>query len=163
MEKLVVGSLMLASVFIVLYAVFMRYVMEAAPEWATELVIYMIIWAVYIVCSTLAEERGHVGATFVVDMLPGRIRRWIEVGITVLGLVFTVAIAYFGYIIVDLALTSGEVSESTLRFPMWFAYLTVPVGMTLLFFRFLKRLWFLLTRFNPESFGLGHETIHLDK
>ncbi|MGD8564034.1 MAG: TRAP transporter small permease [Desulfarculaceae bacterium] len=161
-EKLLVGGFILGSVIMVLYAVFMRYVMEAAPEWVEELVIYLVIWAVYIVCSTLAEERGHVGATFVVDLLPAGIRRWIEVAIAILGLIFAAFIAYYGFLIVDLALISGEVSESTLRFPMWVAYLTVPVGMTLLFFRLLKRLWFLIMRFSPDSLSQAHKAIPPD-
>ena len=149
-EKLLSGLLLFSSVIIVLYAVFMRYVMHAAPEWTEELVIYLVVWAVYIISSLLAEERGHVGATFIVEFIPIKIRRFIEVGTGILCLFFSMMVVYYGLFFVDIALKMGEVSASTLRFPMWIAYLAIPVGMILFSFRIIIRLYFLIFKFSDD-------------
>jgi len=150
-EKFIVGLFTFSAAMITLYAVFMRYVMKAAPEWSEEVAIYLIVWAVYLVSSTLQEERGHVGATFFIELFPLPVRRWVEVATNIIGFIFSVLIVYYGIYIVRATYMMGEVSYTSLRFPMWIAYLAVPVGIALLSFRLIRRLWFLLFRFSPDQ------------
>ena len=150
LEEFFVGLFTFAAAMITLYAVFMRYVMRAAPEWSEEVAIYLIIYAVYIVSSTLQEERGHVGATFFIELFPLPVRRWVEVITTVIGLIFSVIIVYYGIYIVHATFSMGEVSETSLRFPLWISYAAVPFGIALLTLRLIRRLWFLLFRFSPD-------------
>jgi C4-dicarboxylate transporter DctQ subunit len=149
-ERFIVGFFTFTAAMITLYAVFMRYVMKAAPAWSEEVAIYLIIYAVYIVSSTLQEERGHVGATFFIELFPLPVRRWVEVITVVIGLIFCVVIVYYGIYIVRMTIMMGEVSETSLRFPLWIAYSAVPIGITLLTLRLIRRLWFLLFRFSPD-------------
>ena len=150
LEAFLVGLFTFAAAMITLYAVFMRYVMKAAPEWSEEVAIYLIVYAVYIVSSTLQEARGHVGATFFIELFPLPVRRWVEVATNIIGFIFSVIIVYYGIYIVRATFLMGEVSYTSLRFPMWVAYLAVPIGITLLSFRLIRRIWFLLFRFSPD-------------
>ena len=150
-EQFIVGVFTFSAAMITLYAVFMRYVMKAAPEWAEEVAIYLIVYAVYIVSSTLQEERGHVGATFFIELFPLPVRRVVEVITTVIGLVFSMVIVYYGIYIVKMTIMMGEVSETSLRFPLWISYAAVPIGVALLSLRLIRRLWFLVFRFSPDQ------------
>ena len=66
-EKFIVGLLAFAATLIAFYGVITRYIFKRPPDWAEEIVIYLIIWAVFITASILAEEKGHVAATLIVE------------------------------------------------------------------------------------------------
>ncbi|WP_299980829.1 TRAP transporter small permease [Desulfobacula sp.] len=158
-EKIVFGGFSCCALLVILYAVFMRYVMGSAPEWSEEVAIYMTIWSVYLASSTIAENKEHIGATFIFDLFPSTLRRLIKIVTTFLGIIFSIAITYYGFVIVRAAINMGEVSETSLRFPMWLAYLAVPVGFSLLSLRFTKELWLLLFQFTPDLLKGSHEDI----
>lgn len=149
-ERFIVGLFTFAAAMITLYSAFMRYVMKAAPEWSEEVAIYLIVYAVYIVSSTLQEERGHVGATFFIELFPVPVRRWVEIMTNIIGFIFALIIVYYGVYIVHATYSMGEVSETSLRFPLWISYAAVPVGIALLALRLIRRIWFLLFRFSPD-------------
>lgn len=157
LEQFLVGVLAFSAIIVTLYSVFMRYVLNNAPEWVEEIVTYMIIMAVYIIASTLAEERGHVGATFIVDRFPKKYRRIIEIINGALSLIFFLVVMYLGVKIIRVTLMTGESSMSSMRFPMWITYLSVPLGASLLSLRSIKRLYRLLFRFTPEDLKESHE------
>ena len=69
MEKFLVGLLALVAVASGFYGVIMRYVFRTTPDWIEEIIIYMIIWAVFISASTLAEEKGTWRPSLLVERL----------------------------------------------------------------------------------------------
>ena len=158
-EKAIVGILALFSVFAAFYQVVMRYVFNVSPEWTEETVVYVIIWAVFIVASTLTKERGHVGATFIVERLSTPVRRVIEILNALLAMTFCVLICWWGYQIVNVAFVTDERSLTSMRYPLWIWYLSVPAGTTLIFIRYLVMLYQLLLRFDdPSLIQDTHET-----
>jgi len=150
-ERYLVGILALFSLFAAFYQVFMRYLFSYSPEWTEETVVYTIIWAVFIVASTLTKERGHVGATFIVEKFSTPTRRVIEIINSLLAMAFCVLICWWGYQIVHVAYVTDERSLTSLRYPMWIWYLAVPVGTTLIFLRHLIMLYRLIWRFDDRS------------
>jgi TRAP-type C4-dicarboxylate transport system permease small subunit len=56
-EKFIVGLLALSATLLSFYGVITRYIFRRPPDWAEEICIYMIIWAVFITASTLAGKR----------------------------------------------------------------------------------------------------------
>ena len=56
-EKFIVGVLAFSATMIAFYGVITRYILKRPPDWAEEIVTYLIIWAVFITASTLAAER----------------------------------------------------------------------------------------------------------
>jgi len=156
-EKFIVGLLAFIATACTFYAAFMRYVFEAAPDWVEETVVYMIIWAVFLIASTLAEEKGHVGATFIVERLPLKARRSMAILTSLLALVFCLLISFWGYRIVYVAYIADERSLTAMRYPLWIAYLSVPVGTTLVAGRYMKSLYRLLFRFQTSDLLEVHE------
>ena len=158
-ERYAAGILGLISVFSAFYQVFMRYLFNYSPEWTEEMVVYVIIWAVFIVASTLTKERGHVGATFIVEKLSTRARRIVEIINSLLAMIFCFLICWWGYQIVHVAYVTDERSLTSLRYPLWIWYLAVPVGTTLIFLRYLLMLYRLVFRFDdPSLIQDTHET-----
>jgi C4-dicarboxylate transporter DctQ subunit len=149
-EQRVVGLLGLGALAIALWQVATRYLFpEGAISYAEEVIVYLVIWATMIVCSQLVRLDGHVRPDLVLNFLPLRIARWVEVFNCVAGLTFCGALVWYGYQIVDTALLIDEHSSSDLQFPMWIYYTALPTGGALMFVSFARRLMGLL--FHPDA------------
>ena len=157
LEKYFVGIVALMATLLAFWGVVARYSFSYSPDWLEEIVVYMIIWSVFVVASTVAEERGHVGATFLVEMLPPTLRRMIEILTALLALIFCVLICYWGYQIVYISHITDERSSTLMRYPLWWCYLSLPVGMTLVVARYLKRLFRLIFCFSQSELLEHHE------
>jgi C4-dicarboxylate transporter DctQ subunit len=156
-EGFLFGFLNVAAVAVAFYGVIMRYVFRAPPFWTEEVCLYLIIWAVFIAASTLAEERGHVGATLLVERFPVHIRRILAVinGIVCLG--FCGIICWYGFQIVWQTYACAQKSSTALRFPLWIAYLAVATGCLLVGIRYMLRIYRLLFRFQESDILETHE------
>lgn len=156
-EKYFVGIVALTATLLAFWGVIARYSFAYSPDWLEEFVVYMIIWSVFVVASTVAEERGHVGATFLVELLPPAPRRLVEILTAFLALTFCILICYWGYQIVHITYITDERSSTIMRYPLWGCYLALPAGMTLVSARYLKRLYRLLFRFSRSDLLEHHE------
>lgn len=157
LEKFFVGIVALTATFLAFCGVIARYGFSYSPDWLEEIVVYMIIWSVFVVASTIAEERGHVGATFFIEALPSTLRRMLEILTAIMALTFCVLICYWGYQIVHVAYITDERSSTLMRYPLWGFYLSIPVGMTLVAARYLKRIYRLIFSFSQSDLLEHHE------
>ena len=149
LELLVSGLLVSIATIFAFYQVIMRYVFNNAPEWAEESVLYLVIWAVFIISSKLVRDDEHVGADFVIRRMPYSIQRVVEIIVCVLVLAFCVLIIWYGFKIVSVTFVLDERSTTRLRFPMWIAYLAIPGGTCLILLSYLRRLYLFIFRFDP--------------
>lgn len=156
-EKFVVGLLAFVATACAFYGVIMRYAFKAAPDWMEEIVIYMMIWAVFLMASTLVEVKGHVAATLIVERFSLRARRILAVFNAILALGFCLLISWYGFRIVYQAYVFDERSLTGLRFPLWIPYLSVAAGCTLVSLRYLIRIYRLLFRFEEAEILETHE------
>lgn len=156
-ELYLVGFLTLAALACVVYATFGRYVMRSPADWPEEIIVYMIIGAVFIAASSLVDKNGHVAATLVVELFPMKVRRALAVLNSVLNLGFCVIVFWYGMQIVMLNYNANQLSNTSLRFPLWIPFLAVPAGCFLMSVRYLIRLWRLLFRFQVEDIMEHHE------
>ena len=163
-EKFLVGVLALTAVASAFYGVIMRYAFQTAPDWIEEIVIYMIIWSVFLIASTLVEEKGHVAATLLVERFPLTVRRILAVFNGVLALGFCGVISWYGFRVVSQTYFLDERSVTALRFPLWISYLSVGAGCTLVGIRYGIRIYRLLFKFQiaeiMESHEMSREEVH---
>jgi TRAP-type C4-dicarboxylate transport system permease small subunit len=153
LETYAAGLLGAAALALAFYQVVMRYLFNNAPEGAEEGVLYLVIWAVFIISSRLVRDDEHVGADFLAGRLPVPARRVLAIATTALALAFCAVVAWYGFQIVDAALTMDERSTTRMRFPMWIAYLAVPTGSILIGLSCVYRLDLLVRRFTPALFA----------
>jgi C4-dicarboxylate transporter DctQ subunit len=156
-EKFIVGVLAFSATMIAFWAVIARYLLHNPPDWAEEVVVYLIIWAVFITASILAEEKGHVAATLVVERFSMKTRRYLAVFNGLVALAFCVAVSILGYKIVSAAYLNDERSLTALRFPVWIPYLSVAAGCTLVALRYAIRVYRLVFSFQPSEIMETHE------
>jgi TRAP-type C4-dicarboxylate transport system permease small subunit len=132
---------MLASLALVCYAVFMRYVLDTPVPWTDELVGYLLVAMVMLAAADALLEGEHISVDIVTDRLSGRGKR----GVLLVGLV---AVALVGALIllqgagmIAFDRMVGLRSNGELAAPMWLPHLFIPIGGGLLLAAALVGLW----------------------
>ncbi len=124
------------SVLLVCQLVFVRYVLNASTVWQTEAVIYLMIGATLFGTPYVQSVRGHVN----VDLLPLYLGRKARYGLyylcLVLGMVVSLVIGIYGFMLAVEAFEYDWRSPSVWGARLWVPYASIPVGFLLLFLQF---------------------------
>jgi C4-dicarboxylate transporter, DctM subunit len=109
-------------------------------SWAQELCIYMFVWMAKFGAAYGVRTGIHVGVDVLVNILsPGQRKGIVLFGLTC-GALFTGVIAALGVDFVYHLYPTGQRSND-LEVPMWIVYLAIPLGSSLMSFRFLQVAW----------------------
>jgi C4-dicarboxylate transporter DctQ subunit len=140
-EQWLVATIAIAAIVVFMYGMLARFLLpQLAPDWAGEVTIFLVIWAVMLSASALAGEHRHVRADLIVRLLPRTTRIAAEIFNLVISIAFCGAMVWSGYLVVDFALLLDERSASTLRIPIVYYYACLPIAMALVTVRFALRL-----------------------
>lgn len=110
---------------IVLYAVFMRYVLNAAPSWSEEVARYIMVWAALLSMGIALRQGRHIGLTSLVERLWGKYTRHAFFVADILMLVFFVVMFIAG---ISMAQFVVRQRSPSVNMPMWIAYASIPAG-----------------------------------
>lgn len=108
--------------------------------WAQEACIYLFVWMAKFGAAYGVRLGIHVGVDVLVERLTPEQRRPVTIIAFLLCILFTALVAWIGFDFVREIYHTGSVSAD-LEIKMWIVYLAVPVGSTLMCFRFLQALW----------------------
>jgi C4-dicarboxylate transporter DctQ subunit len=152
LEEWLITFLMGAATLIIFVAVLHRYaagldipgvqdfLLRLNLGWAQELCIYMFIWMAKIGAAYGVRTGIHVGVDVLINALsPPWRKRFIVFGLLA-GAVFTGVVAAFAIRFVWELYHTEQVSAD-LEWPMWLVYMGLPIGSTLMCFRFLQVCW----------------------
>lgn len=137
------GALMLASVNVTLRSLAPQF----AIEWVDEVQVYLIVWAVCISFSAITAANRHIRADLFVGMMPGGLQKSLGLFSDALGLFISAILAWFGFLVAYETWDFGDVSTTTLRFPLWIYAASLPFGMGLMALRYAIRL--------AQALGIG--------
>ena len=129
----------------ILCQILFRFVFELPLRWTEELGIYVLSWVSFMGASVGVKRWAHIGVEAFVLLLPKKLQSATKVLSLVLSAVFFAIMVYFGCEIVNKQIVTGQVSPA-MRIPMYYAYLSVPVGGAFMFIRTLQLLHVQLTR-----------------
>ncbi len=128
-EDLLVGGLAIGALLLCSYNVIVRYF---HPAWTLEMVdevqVYVIVWAVFLALGGVTAADRHVKADLFVSLFPPAVRRLAEVFVELLGLAFALLLVWYGVILTYQSWDFGDVSTTSLRFPMWIYMAALPAG-----------------------------------
>jgi C4-dicarboxylate transporter DctQ subunit len=108
--------------------------------WAQELCIYMFVWMAKFGAAYGVRTGIHVGVDVLVRKLSERRGRPVIVFGLLAGAAFTATVAALGARFVWQMAHTDQVSAD-LEMPMWLVYLCVPLGSSLMSYRFLQVTW----------------------
>lgn len=151
-ERRLAGLLGLAALGFGTYSVIGRYLdQQIAFVNGEEVVVYLIVWAVFLAASQLVRTDGHVRPDIVLRLLPPQAQRVAESINCCVAILFCAGLAWYGWQIVSTSWALDERSETGLQFPMWLYYSAVLTGGALMTLRYLIRLYRYLFRFDPHT------------
>jgi TRAP-type C4-dicarboxylate transport system permease small subunit len=110
---------------LVLYAVFMRYVINAAPTWSEEIARYLMVWVSLLALGPAIRAHRHIGLSSLVSRLWKRYtpHAFFVADLFILAFFLVVLVAGISMTI----FVAGQRSPSA-NIPMWVAYMAVPAG-----------------------------------
>ena len=133
LEELLVGGLAFAALLVCTYNVFVRYFLPRFTlEAADEVQVYLVIWAVFLALGLVTAADRHVRADLFVAMFAPGFRRWVSIFSELLGLTFALLLVGYGAAITWQTWSYGDVSTTSLRFPLWIYTAALPVGALLM-------------------------------
>jgi TRAP-type C4-dicarboxylate transport system permease small subunit len=129
--------LILVSMLVVCYGVFLRYVLGASTVWQLELSTYFLMFAAFVGGAYGLKHGDHVNLSLIVDRLPGKTRLYVQLVAAILGFLFVVIVAAIAYALWWETTEAGRTSGTAWNVPLTYPYLIVPLGMTLIGLQYL--------------------------
>jgi len=128
-EEILVGGLALAALLVCSYNVFVRYFFPSLTvEASDEVQVYLVIWAVFLALGLVTADDRHVRADLFVAMFPAGFRRRVAMFGELLGLAFALMLVGYGGTVTWQTWSFGDLSTTSLRFPLWIYSAALPVG-----------------------------------
>ena len=113
------------SIFVLINAeIICRTFLNFSILWANDLVIFMICWMIMSAMAVMVHRKEHLTIEFVKDRMPKKVRFAVELTINVILLCFLIMLTYKGYL---QAMSRMRVFFTTLRWPMGYAFMALPV------------------------------------
>ncbi len=146
-ESIVVGGLAFLALVLCSYNVFVRYFFpQLTLDFADEVQVYLVIWAVFLSLGTLTLMDRHVKSDFFVNMFPAKVQRFVAWLSDIAGFIFSAGMTYYGFEVAYQAWDFGDVSTTMLRTPLWIFFAALPAGTFFMAVAYLVRLFRKLKR-----------------
>jgi TRAP-type C4-dicarboxylate transport system permease small subunit len=126
------GMVLLVGLAAVLYAVLARSLFNQPATWAFDLTSYGLLFVVFLASARTLERDGHVRIDFLLSRLHGRPKRWVEVLMQALGLVFLLLLLWATSRKTFESIEGEWVSPSIYEFPLRYVYWIMPAGVALM-------------------------------
>jgi TRAP-type C4-dicarboxylate transport system permease small subunit len=132
-------ALSLMAVIIILQ-VFQRYVLQHSLDWPEELARYLFIYSVYVGSSYAASGRRHLEVTVVRTVFGKKLGNRFTIIAYIITVVFCGLMFVWGVKMVDFVITTNQLAPA-LQFPMYIAYICLPLGFLLMGLRTIWVIW----------------------
>lgn len=129
--------LILISMLIVCYGVFLRYGLGASTVWQLELSTYFLMFAAFVGGAYGLKHGDHVNLSLIVERLPEKTQLYVRLLASVLGFFFVAVVAIIAYFLWWETAEAGRTSGTAWNVPLTYPYLIVPLGMTLIALQYL--------------------------
>lgn len=131
-EQTVVGLLGFAALTVCFYNIVVRFFAPSLTlEWSDEVQVYITVWAIFLILGVVTATDRHVKADLFVGLFSTRVQKRLHLFGDVLGLIFCGMLVYYGVLITWQSYDFGDLSISSLRFPLWIYMAALPVGFSL--------------------------------
>lgn len=142
----IIASLLVASsIFVVCQMVFVRYILNGSTVWQTDYVTFALVGATLVGSPYVLLLKGHVNVDLLPHFLSYPQRAVLAYISSVLGLIFSGVLAFYGYQLFHEAQEGNWVTETVWELPLWIPYLAMPVGIGLLTLQYVADIMALIT------------------
>ncbi len=139
-EVFLCGILLGVITIVMFVQVICRYVLGHALPWPEEFCRYCYIWITFLSIGLTIRTGSYFRVTALIDLLPKKGRRAMEILVQLVNVAFFGACAYVSIDIFDTVLNSTQTSAA-MRLPMYIVYIALPLGMFLSAIRSIQMLF----------------------
>jgi len=125
LENAIIILVVLGIVASIFLQVIFRYVIQAPLSWTEELARSLLIWLTFVGAALALREGGHFALDVLIGKLPAKIRAGFELVLMAITAIFLSVLLYKGLFILPVV---HQQTSASLRIPMSFVYLAIPVG-----------------------------------
>jgi TRAP-type C4-dicarboxylate transport system permease small subunit len=118
----------LGTLAVVTGEVIARYVFNSPTQSSLEITEYFIVAMGFLPLAMIYRRRGHVSVDLLLDLLPSYVKWFCNKASAAITAVFSFLVFWFGMNMTMHAFESQTASSSLMAFPMWIAYLPIPLG-----------------------------------
>ena len=125
-EKFIVGGSMLVAASALLAAVICRHlnIIMAGGE---EVALFAIVWMTFVGTAICARQGTHIVMSAVMDSMPHDKRKKMATVICLVSGLFCLVLFVYGAQLTSDVFRRGQVTPA-LRAPLWYMYISVPIG-----------------------------------
>jgi TRAP-type C4-dicarboxylate transport system permease small subunit len=106
-----------------------RQLFSKSFSFTEEVVVFSLIWAIFLTLGQSGKEGNHIFVDLFVLRFGKRTKKITAILTQLVGFLYACFIIYVGINYIQHLLNTGITSQSTLRLPMGYVYLAVPIGM----------------------------------
>jgi TRAP-type C4-dicarboxylate transport system permease small subunit len=115
-----------------LVGAFARYGLNQPLAWNIPIVSYLLLYAIYMGTAYTLYKGDHISVTFALDLLPGRVRPYVEIAGHILGLTAVCVLLWQSAGVVSEAIRMQARDTSILHIPEAATTVVMPVGLSIL-------------------------------
>lgn len=142
--------ILLAMISIIMMAQIVARTISSSITWAEEFARYCYIWTVFFSLGYTIRKGNMLKVGVVMDLLPNKLRKSIEIITNIIMLVLFVILFYYSIIYTNKVKLSGQLSPA-IRIPMWIMYLSTIIGFGLASLRMVQEIIKNFKEFNVEA------------
>lgn len=139
-EKYSITIAFAAATLLLFSNVVLRYIFDTGMTWVLETVQYLFAWVVLIGAAHGVKAGIHLGIDLLVEKLPISLRKISILFAVLCCLVFVGIVNYESFIYIFKIYQWGDLTQD-LQIPQWIPYVSIPVGLSLMFYHFLVIGW----------------------
>jgi len=143
LEEGVLAALLASMTLLTFVQVVLRYAFNSGIVWSLEATTYSFAALVLVGMSYGVRTQTHIAVDLFTRRMPKRLRRDVNLVAIIACLGYALLMLYGSSVFVDRLLTLGNYARD-IAAPKWLLTATMPLGFTLLAYRFLEAGWHLL-------------------
>lgn len=162
LEEGILAVLLAFMTLLTFIQVVLRYVFNSGIVWSLEATTYSFAALVLFGMSYGVRTRTHIAVDLFTRKLPATLERAVNVVAIVACLVYALLMLYGSSIFVDRLFVLGNLARDVPA-PKWLLTVTMPIGFTLLAYRFLEAGWHLLRADDGSERGEPPAAVLMDE
>ena len=162
LEEGILALLLAFMTLLTFIQVVLRYVFNSGIVWSLEATTYSFAALVLVGMSYGVRTKTHIAVDLFTRKLPEKLERYAKLTAVLACLVYAALMLYGSAIFVDRLLTLGNLARDVPA-PKWLLTITMPIGFTLLAYRFLEVGWHLLRGDDDRESGEPPPAVLMDE
>ena len=113
-------------------------------SWSMEFTEYALVYLTFLAISVTEKYGGHIRVDFFINLLPGKIRKYVEIFNYFCIILFTVALTYYGVKLLLRSYFTDVLSPTPLRVPVFWVQGILPIGAAVMTMKSFLKIVFLI-------------------